>query len=55
MSKHMPSNGLLGVRDKAHASVGVGHDLICVEDGHVEFLCELHELRKHLPEVLLPH
>jgi hypothetical protein len=44
MCQHMPSNRLLGVRDKAHASVRVGHDLICVEDGDVEFLRELHEL-----------
>jgi hypothetical protein len=55
MCQHMPSNRLLWVRDKAHASVRVGHDLICVKDGDVEFLRELHELREHLPEVLLPH
>lgn len=55
MSQHMPSNWLLGVRNKAHASVGVGHNLICVEDGDVEFLRELHQLREHLTEVLLPH
>ena len=34
MRQYMPADRFLRVGDKAHATVGVGHDLVCVEDGH---------------------
>ena len=47
MSEDMAADCLLRVWDERHAAIGVAHDLVGVEHGHVELLRKLGELRQH--------